>query len=423
MPDLFPSDYFINELHQYYIEHGKTLSEEVIRVLGKEPLQLSQREKEVFVKFILPRRQQIKQAMRSRYLRSSEHREIWKSQLEGSEQSIIGQIVAEMLIEQEMMELELLHTTPRNPAESSSMLEQPKSVESLDSPTPSSVKVRSETAPVVHISTRSPGSPLSEEGLELESPEREIRKRKAKKTAFFIGMGILIGVTFIFALMGLIGGRETTRKGVPTGPAYEAKSTAFALEVTSPAPGQSFTTPEIVVEGWTEPDSDVSVKVKNSDFAADCRSDGEGRFSAKLILVEGANTVEVIARKGDIQEVRNISCSYTLDPATYKSLCKNIDYESLSMNPEVFKGQKYLATGKVVHVEQEGNSTHLTMNVVKGKYNFWSGTIYVIYDGVITIYKNSIITVWGEVQGAFSTYTSAGRSVAFPLVRAKFIEL
>ena len=93
-------NYFTDELYRYYVEHGKILSQGILDILDKTPLELSDKEKELYVKFIIPRRQQMKQALKARFITSGARKEAWHSHLLYCSQSIIGQIAAEVWIEE-----------------------------------------------------------------------------------------------------------------------------------------------------------------------------------------------------------------------------------------------------------------------------------------------------------------------------------
>jgi polysaccharide deacetylase 2 family uncharacterized protein YibQ len=96
-------NFFVGELLQYYRTNGIILPEEVAQVLCKDPLELSDRERDVFVKFILPRRHHIKQALGARLPHGDTAREAWRRNLPSCSRSIIGQIAMEMLFEEEVM--------------------------------------------------------------------------------------------------------------------------------------------------------------------------------------------------------------------------------------------------------------------------------------------------------------------------------
>ena len=108
-------NFFTDELYQYYLEQGITLSEEIISVLNKIPLRLSGSEREVFLKFILPRRHQMKQFLRTRFIHSGADEQVWHDNLLLYSESVIGQIASEMLIEEEVSQLKPTPSTEPGP--------------------------------------------------------------------------------------------------------------------------------------------------------------------------------------------------------------------------------------------------------------------------------------------------------------------
>jgi uncharacterized protein len=102
MADPRDKNFFTHELNVYYSEHGITLTREILDVLNKIPLDFSDEEREVFVKFILPRRQQIKQALKKRYIHLGASKEAWRNNLHLYSKTLIGQIASEMMLEEEV---------------------------------------------------------------------------------------------------------------------------------------------------------------------------------------------------------------------------------------------------------------------------------------------------------------------------------
>lgn len=65
------------------------------------------------------------------------------------------------------------------------------------------------------------------------------------------------------------------------------------LTITAPSEGVTLTTAEVVVQGTTSPNAEVSVNDK------DLRADGNGQFSATVTLEEGENTIVIVANDVD----------------------------------------------------------------------------------------------------------------------------
>ena len=449
-------NYFTDELYRYYFEHGKTLSREILNTLDKTPLELSDEEKEVFVKFILPRRHQIKQALKARFINSGAKEEVWHTRLLSCSQSIVGQIAAEMLIEEEatavgpIMSMRTIplgsrapstSLEPSNPPSGMSPPAQPPS-EPPAPPAPppppappgpsippaqvtppeqpsTPAQPEKEIPAIPHISSKLPSYRFPEVP-EFETPEELSRKKGRKRTASLIGSGIAIGVVIIMTIIGLITGTGRIQKEVPV---YVAGKVALPLEITSPSPSQSFETPNITVSGRTGPEVDVMISIENSGENVHCRSDAQGDFSADITLAEGDNSVEVVARGDDANEKRTVSCQYVMDFPTYKALCQNIDFGLLSQNPDAYKGQKYFATGCINQISGSGGSINILLDVTRGKYGIWTDTICVSYGETIPAHRYSVITIYGEIQGSYSSFSPLGRAITLPLIKAKFIEL
>ncbi len=439
MSDQQSRNFFTDELNRYYVEHGRAMPEEVMEVLNRNIMVLSSKEKELLVKFVIPRREQIKQALRSSYLHSSANKFVWQKHLVTHAQTIIGQMVAEVMIESEVPMGDSSKLKSREPkaktgsqeeltmaGEGTAKLETGGNTAHLPSAQEQTagekfplVRVSSWGDPsTLRISTKPPSHLFPEEPV-LESPERLYRRRSRKKTALLMGTGFLLGVAILMLVIGLVvQSKEAGKEQVYTG-----KEHLFPLEIASPQANQVFNTSKITVSGRTEPDSEVVVRVENTGAETTCRSGGDGDFSVEVILEEGKNLIKVTSRKGEVSVDCSVSCQYEMDFATYKSLCRKIDFDLLNLDPEAYKGQKYTATGGVVLVEEKEGLTTISLNVTRGKYGLWYDTIYVTYKGSISIGKNSVITVYGEVKGGYSTVSFSGRPVVLPWVEARFIEV
>jgi hypothetical protein len=182
-------NYFTNELYQYYLEHGITLSEETMNVMNKIPLELSGNEREVYVKFILPRRHQIKQALKTRFVCSGARKEVWHNNLRLYSRSVIGQIASEMLIEEEVA---LLEPIPPGPPTAPGPPAPPGQVLPPEQPAPP-MQLEQEILPVLPISIKR-SSPLL--GIKMGKNRRKIFQRKRK-----VGRLVIAGSFVVLLLL------------------------------------------------------------------------------------------------------------------------------------------------------------------------------------------------------------------------------
>lgn len=123
----------------------------------------------------------------------------------------------------------------------------------------------------------------------------------------------------------------------------------------------------------------------------------------------------------------------TMSESFYKKECESIDYETLARNPDKYKGNKYVLTGKVIQVDESSYSDNvdLRINITKNTNKYtddvsWSDTIYATVEipkGSDRILKNDVITFWGVCDGMY-TYTSVlGSSVSLPKIDIEYYEI
>ncbi len=112
-----------------------------------------------------------------------------------------------------------------------------------------------------------------------------------------------------------------------------------------------------------------------------------------------------------------------VDQAAYKASCTTIPFKALNKNPDSYKGQKYCTTGQVIQIMEPSGETDMRLNVTLGEYDIWSDTIYVAYIGSIPAYEDSIVNIWGEVQGSYSYTAQSGWKITLPLIIAKYVEV
>ena len=112
--------------------------------------------------------------------------------------------------------------------------------------------------------------------------------------------------------------------------------------------------------------------------------------------------------------------------------CTTIDFDTLSRNPDKYKGNNYVFTGEVIQVSESwGDTVDLRINVTKKSYEYiddeyWEDTIYAtveIPDGADRILEDDIITIWGTCDGLYSYTSILGSSVSLPKIDIKYYEI
>lgn len=112
--------------------------------------------------------------------------------------------------------------------------------------------------------------------------------------------------------------------------------------------------------------------------------------------------------------------------ASLKSEAKTIPYKDLARNPDNYKGAAVKYAGKVVQVQEDGNSVALRVNVTRDDYGLYNNTVFVVYDkGIISgrVLEDDVISFWGISGGLFTYKTVMGAEMTIPQVLAKIVEV
>ncbi|MDD6464112.1 MAG: hypothetical protein PUF57_09115 [Clostridiaceae bacterium] len=118
-----------------------------------------------------------------------------------------------------------------------------------------------------------------------------------------------------------------------------------------------------------------------------------------------------------------------LSESEFKAQCSTIGFDTLSRNPDKYKGKKYKFTGEVIQVSESSllgmTFCDLRINVTEGEYG-WEDTIYAtvtLKEGEDRILEDDIITIWGTCEGNY-TYTSImGASISLPKIDVEYFEI
>lgn len=111
----------------------------------------------------------------------------------------------------------------------------------------------------------------------------------------------------------------------------------------------------------------------------------------------------------------------TVSPAAYKASCRSIQFRVLDKKPDFYTGYDFYFRGQVVQIIEDEEGTTIRLAVTKTDYG-WQDPIMVFYEGSAPIYKDDVITVWGECIGAYSYESTIGAEVTVPGVLAYFVE-
>lgn len=150
-----------------------------------------------------------------------------------------------------------------------------------------------------------------------------------------------------------------------------------------------------------------------------------GQFAQPFEVGEGSNTLvfEITDEDGLVYQ-KTVSVTGVITPEQYKATCPpGPPFANLDKNPDSYKGQRCQYTGKIVQVMESAGTTDIRMNVTPGSYGFWSDTVYVTFEGTTPAVEDSIIVVYGEIDGSYTYTSQAGYRITLPLIKAKYIDV
>lgn len=118
-----------------------------------------------------------------------------------------------------------------------------------------------------------------------------------------------------------------------------------------------------------------------------------------------------------------------ISKSEYITMCKEIDYETLSRNPDAYKGEYFTFTGEVIQVIENSSRADLRVNVTaKDFYGtvMYSDTIYVntkLPESGDRILAQDIITIYGVCEGLYTYNAILGTKVSIPRINAAYWEI
>lgn len=161
-----------------------------------------------------------------------------------------------------------------------------------------------------------------------------------------------------------------------------------------------------------------------------------GMLGALIFVVVAFIIIKVIITKDENYQPRSSQSSPTVTPTQsttyvpsreeYIEMCETIDYETLSRNPDKYKGKDFQLTGEVIQVVESGSGqVDFRINITKGDY-YWSDTIYattIIPAGNDRILEDDIITVYGKCKGLYTYESVLGAQISLPLIEVYYYSI
>lgn len=146
------------------------------------------------------------------------------------------------------------------------------------------------------------------------------------------------------------------------------------------------------------------------------------------------STAVVSEEKKEEQPNNEVDQQNTVAEEEFKNSCESIDYATLARNPDKYKGNNYVFTGKVIQVTEStwyNKNVDLRIDITEESYEYlegsnWTDTIYAIVeipDGEDRILEDDIITFWGTCDGMYTYESIFGQKISLPKIDIKYFEL
>lgn len=101
----------------------------------------------------------------------------------------------------------------------------------------------------------------------------------------------------------------------------------------------------------------------------------------------------------------------------FKANCSSIDYAQLEKDPDKYRGQNAVFSGKIFQIQESNGKGMILLST--GEYN--SDLVYVDYNGANDFVENDQVTIYGVLKGDKSYNARIGTN-NLPYMEGKYIE-
>ncbi|MZP28714.1 hypothetical protein GTO91_03140 [Heliobacterium undosum] len=163
--------------------------------------------------------------------------------------------------------------------------------------------------------------------------------------------------------------------------------------------------------------SSAKTKLNNNDY-----SGAKNDLKNSLNYNSANNEASDLLSQVEAKEKQYLEEKRKQEKADFINSCQTYEYRVLNKNPDALKGNRIKTRGKIMQIQESGNSTFILLETTNNGYDIWTDNVAVLYEGKIDVYENDKITLWGEITGSFSYESVARYNITVPAVRAKYIE-
>ena len=129
--------------------------------------------------------------------------------------------------------------------------------------------------------------------------------------------------------------------------------------------------------------------------------------------------VGVATLSNDVSKTNSSSTSKNneMSEQDFKANCSHIDYAQLEKDPNKYKDQNAVFSGKIFQIQEKNGEGMILLST--GDYN--TNLVYVDYSGANDFVENDQVTIYGVLKGDKSYNTRIG-SNNLPYMEGKYIE-
>ena len=148
-----------------------------------------------------------------------------------------------------------------------------------------------------------------------------------------------------------------------------------------------------------------------------------GKYDANTVLAvrECQKTLGL-----SVNGIANIETQQALFPSGAGIVVHDLDFKSVSRDPEKYKGQYFQFTGKVLQVLESEYSTYTLVNLRVATKDNYDNVVYVVYKRpkkAPRILEDDQVSIYGQCTGLYSYKSVLGQTITLPSFNADTITI
>ncbi|WDI05025.1 hypothetical protein PUW25_26005 (plasmid) [Paenibacillus urinalis] len=175
------------------------------------------------------------------------------------------------------------------------------------------------------------------------------------------------------------------------------------------------------------PEEEAAIK-EEAEAAAKAKAEEEAKAKAEAeekakAEAEAKAKEEAEAKAKAEAEAKAAAEAAAQAEADKKANAQTIEYPHLSKNPDRYAGEYVTYTGEIVQILESGEFTNIRLAVTQDEWGYnYNDLIFIEYEGLTDFVDGDVVTVYGEIYGAYSYTSQAGWEITLPGLVADTVE-